>query len=84
MKVVEFVNDKKSLFKGYEVSQVACGDHHTMCLTYKGAVYVWGGHFKGKRGDDPEKRPQRPKEKSVSFLYHIPCQIDALKNQKII
>ena len=30
-----------------------------MCITKKGEAYVWGGHFKGKRGDDPDKRPQK-------------------------
>ena len=25
------------------VTQVTCGDYHTMCLTDAGEVYVWGG-----------------------------------------
>ena len=53
-KQVEFVSNSLSQFKGHKVVSVAVGDHHTMVLTQKGEVYVWGGHSDGKRGDDPD------------------------------
>jgi hypothetical protein len=56
-------------------------------LTKKGEVYVWGGHFKGKRGDDPDDRPHREQalqNASRSYLYHVPCFIKAFQDIKII
>lgn len=79
---VQFVTESQSSYKGNLVSQVACGDYHTICLTRKGEVYVWGGHAKGKRGDDPDKRPTR--KKIGDNIYNIPCLIQTLQNKRIV
>ena len=48
-----------------------------MALNDKGEIYVWGGHFKGKRGDDASLRPSHAKEIG-NVLYHVPCLITSL------
>jgi len=54
-----------------------------MGLTQKGEIYVWGGHFRGKRGDEANLRPINQKDKTNVF-YHVPCLIQSLQNTKIV
>ena len=68
---------------------MACGDFHTLCQTENGEVYVWGGHYKAKRGDEPSLRPSivithNKKYNTRSVQYDIPCQISAFNNIKIV
>ena len=34
----------------YKVKQVACGDYHTLALTFDGKVFSWGGSLWDKTG----------------------------------
>mmetsp|Transcript_15968 Transcript_15968/g.24750 ORF Transcript_15968/g.24750 Transcript_15968/m.24750 type:complete len:94 (+) Transcript_15968:3177-3458(+) len=58
-KEVVFGVHKRSTLQNPKVAQFACGDRHSVCLTYNHEVYTWGGTLKGKRGDDPDKRPTK-------------------------
>lgn len=68
------------------IVQVACGDHHTICLNKLGEVFVWGGNFKGKRGDNPESRPVKETLKNGKKMYdlHVPCRIQSLIGKRIV
>ena len=77
------IDSHQVVLESSKVIQLECADHHSMCLTKKGEVFVWGGHSKGKRGDDPDKRPTR-KDDANSVMFHIPCRIQALSGKKIV
>ena len=43
-----------------QVTQIACGDHHTLALTKEGDVYAWGMNYCGQLGlgnKDPQANP---------------------------
>lgn len=74
VRIVESDNDE------FKVKRIALGDFHAMALTRAGLVYVWGGHLKGKRGDDPAQR----KKINGAPQYYLPTLIKSLTSIKEI
>ncbi|KAI1293169.1 RCC1/BLIP-II [Xylaria venustula] len=44
-----------SILKGFKISQVAAGDHHSLALEQDGRVFVFGDNSSGQLGFEPEK-----------------------------
>ncbi|KAL8431025.1 hypothetical protein Efla_007609 [Eimeria flavescens] len=54
------VPEKVQELEGLTVTQVACGGHHTACITSAGCLYTWGGAAFGKLGLDVRFSVRKP------------------------
>ena len=51
-----------------KIVQVACGFHHTLCLTSEGELYVWGGGKEGALGlGNWDNQASPSKVKSINY-----------------
>ena len=60
------------LIPGNKIHQVACGFHHTVCLTQSGDVYAWGKGKEGALGLKQWTNQLQPKKVCffvISFLF---------------
>ncbi|KRX02730.1 Regulator of chromosome condensation 1/beta-lactamase-inhibitor protein II [Pseudocohnilembus persalinus] len=55
------------------VTQVACGDYHTICLTEEGKVFAWGGSLKKKLGGTRLGKPAPVKHLEHEKIIQINC-----------
>lgn len=67
---------------GVVITQLACGDSHSMALTKDGVVYAWGEATLGQLGladirDLPKNTENKPYQPT-------PTKVTALRNKKIV
>ena len=67
---------------GLIITQLACGDSHSMALTKEGYVYAWGEATLGQLGlDDIRDLPKNTENKPYQ---PYPTRVQALSNKKIV
>ena len=67
---------------GLVITQLACGDSHSMALTKEGWVYAWGEATLGQLGlDDIRDLPKNTESKPYQ---PYPTRVQSLNNKKII
>ena len=67
---------------GLVITQLACGDSHSMALTKEGYVYAWGEATLGQLGlDDIRDLPKNTENKPYQ---PYPTRVQQLNNKKII
>ncbi|KAL8275411.1 hypothetical protein Esti_000623 [Eimeria stiedai] len=54
------VPEKVRELDGLTITEVACGGHHTACITSTGCLYTWGGAAFGKLGLDARVSVRKP------------------------
>ncbi|KAL8443652.1 hypothetical protein Emed_006670 [Eimeria media] len=54
------VPEKVHELEGLIITEVACGGHHTACITSTGCLYTWGGAAFGKLGLDARVSVRKP------------------------
>ncbi|KAL8437953.1 hypothetical protein ACSSS7_000603 [Eimeria intestinalis] len=54
------VPEKVHELEGLTITDVACGGHHTACITSTGCLYTWGGAAFGKLGLDGRVSVRKP------------------------
>ena len=54
-------------FNHLQVVQVACGSHHSLCLTSDGDIFSWGQNNCGQIGSGTTTNQSTPRKVSASF-----------------
>ncbi|XP_030644118.1 probable E3 ubiquitin-protein ligase HERC3 [Chanos chanos] len=74
---VDELNVPRSQLRDKQVTQVACGDHHSVVLTHDGQLFTWGQNSSGQLGLGKDE-PSTQSPKLLSSLSGIPLvQISA-------
>ena len=68
--------------QGYTITQLACGDSHSMALTKEGFVFAWGEASFGQLGLDEIR--ELPKNNEHKPYQPYPTRVQALVNKKIV
>jgi RCC1 and BTB domain-containing protein len=61
--------------QGKLVSEVACGSHHSVCLTKDGDIYAWGQNNCGQIGTGTTTNQSTPRKVSSPFAGKKVCLI---------
>lgn len=68
--------------QGVFITQLACGDSHSMALSKDGSVYAWGEATFGQLGLEDIR--DLPKNSDNKPYQPYPVKVTALSNKKII